>query len=79
MNKVQKAMFDDMKISRGIPFAKVGMHVNVDGKLGVIVGSNNSNNLQVQLSGFASSSNCHPHWRIKYFDDNGNVIKEYGD
>jgi hypothetical protein len=71
--------FERMKEARGIEFAHLGMRLEVNGKPGVIVGSNNSMNLDVCLDGSVDRSNCHPWWRIKYFDNYGKVIREYGD
>lgn len=71
--------FNRMKESRGIEFAHLGMKVEVDGKPGVIVGSNRSLNLDVCFEGQHWASNCHPWWRVKYLDNKGNVIREYGD
>lgn len=71
--------FNDMKIARGIEFAYQGMRIEVDGKPGVIVGANYSQNLDVCLDGEYCTSNCHPFWRVKYFDRDGSVIAEYGD
>ncbi len=69
--------FNEMKDRRGIPFAHMGMRVEVDGKPGIIVGSNYSGNLDVCFDGTSCGSNCHPHWMTRYFDANGDLIKEY--
>jgi len=71
--------FNRMKEHRDIEFAHLGMKVEVNGKPGVIVGSNRSLNLDVCLEGEHWRSNCHPWWRVKYFDNKGDLIKEYGD
>jgi hypothetical protein len=71
--------FNHMKQQRDIDFAYMGMRVEVDGKPGIIVGSNMSQNLDVCFDGEHWKSNCHPWWRVKYFDSKGNVIKEFGD
>ena len=62
---------------RGIPFAYCGMRVEVAGKPGVIVGHNSSANLDVLFDGWDHPSNCHPWWKVKYFDRAGGVIVEY--
>lgn len=68
----------DMKLHRGIGFAHLGMMVEVDGDVGTIVGINGSANLDVvfanKLKYGNGKSNCHPFWRVKYFDANGNLI-----
>ncbi len=71
--------FNEMKTRRGIHFAYIGQRVEVDGKSGVIIGSNSAGNLDVCFTGTTCGSNCHPYWRVKYFDANGNIIREYGD
>lgn len=70
---------DYVKKQRGLPFVKIGMKVQstYNGKFGYITGGNMSGNLQIRFEGKNHSENYHPHWEIKYFDDKGNVIKEY--
>lgn len=70
--------FENMKKRRNIPFAFMGMNVEVDGHKGVLVG-NKGLNLLVVFNGNDFGSNCHPWWRTKYFDNNGDLIKEYQD
>jgi len=69
--------FKDTLSRRGIEFAHLGMRVEVNGKPGVIVGSNRSLNLDVCFDGQHWKENCHPWWMIKYFDNYGNLVKEY--
>jgi hypothetical protein len=65
---------------RDMPFIKRGMRVQVyNGKFGVISSSNSQMNLNVRLDGEKQSTNYHPQWKMKYFDDKGNVIAEYKD
>lgn len=71
--------FIHMRRNRGIDFAEVGMRVEVDGKSGVIVGSNSSMNLDVCFDGQSWKENCHPWWRVKYFTHDGHLIKEFLD
>ncbi len=61
---------------RNIPFAYVGMRVEVDGKPGVITGHNSSANLNVLFDN-GQVMNCHPNWMMKYFDKRGHLIKEF--
>jgi hypothetical protein len=51
--------------SRGVPFARVGMGVIVDGKPGVLVGANDSANFDVMFEG-GRVGNCHPNWNMEY-------------
>ena len=69
--------FNRMKEMRGIDFIRLGMRIEVNGKPGIIIGYNDSLNLDVCFDGSLNKCNCHPHWRMKYFDRN--LIKEYGD
>lgn len=71
--------FQQVCKSRNLPFAYQGMRVEVDGQKGTIVGGNNSGNLDICFDGKWWGENCHPWWRTKYFDKDGNLIKEYGD
>jgi hypothetical protein len=64
-------------VYRGIEFAYCGMRVEVAGKPGVIIGHNSSANLDVLFDGWDALSNCHPWWKMKYFDKEGNLIADY--
>lgn len=70
--------FNSMKQARGIDFVYQGMKVTVDGRSGIIIGANYSQNLDVCFDSEWWPSNVHPHWRVKYFDQAGNVVAEYG-
>ncbi|CQR73325.1 hypothetical protein SOV_51090 [Sporomusa ovata DSM 2662] len=74
-----REMFERMKVMRDIPFAYMGMRIEVCGKMGTIVGSNSGLNLDVVKDGTCYKDNCHPWYRTRYFDRNGYVIAEYGD
>ena len=50
---------------RGVPFARVGMSVIVDGKPGVLVGANDSSNFDVLFES-GGIGNCHPNWHMEY-------------
>lgn len=73
------ADFQDTLRRRGIEFAYLGMKVEVDGKPGRIVGGNRSLNLDICFDGNHWKENCHPWWRMKYFDNQGNLIKAFED
>lgn len=64
---------------REIPFARVGMRVQVGNEKGAITGHNSSANLDVLFDEDSKypdmTLNCHPNWDIKYFDDDGDIIK----
>lgn len=72
-----KEDFMKMCEQREIPFAYQGMSVDVAGKIGVIVGSNSSMNLDVLFEGYSDVSNCHPTWETTYYDDKMNVVKDF--
>lgn len=71
--------FQDTLRRRNIEFAHLGMMVEVCGKTGRIVGCNNSLNLDVCFDGEWWKTNCHPWYKIKYFNNYGNVVAEYID
>ena len=60
-----------------LPFLKRGMRVEVNGRMGVVTSGNGSGNIDVRFDGERLSVNCHPHWRTRYFDEEGNVIADY--
>jgi len=69
--------FERMINSRNIPFARLGMVIDVDGKKGWIVGSNSSMNLDVIFEGTTYSSNCHPTWQTTYYNSDGTIVKNF--
>jgi hypothetical protein len=71
--------FERVCKNRNIGFAYMGMRIEVSGKMGTIVGSNSSCNLNVCFDGTWWSEKCHPWWKTRYFDREGNVIAEYAD
>jgi hypothetical protein len=70
-----KERFDDMCKRRGIEFAYLGMTVDIAGRKGKIVGSNQSLNLNIVFDGQVHDSNCHPTWEITYYDNDGNIVE----
>ncbi len=62
---------------RNIPFVFQGMRVEQDGRKGFITGGNSSVNLDVLFDEWENVSNCHPHWNIKYFDKDNNIVAEW--
>ena len=65
---------------RGVPFARIGMAVEVDGTKGEIAGNNSDANFDILfLEGPHKGQilNCHPNWKMKYFDSKGELIKEF--
>ena len=80
-----KAVFDEFLRTatyRGVPFARIGMKVEVGGLKGEIAGKNSDANFDVLFlegphKGLILS--CHPNWKMRYFDSNGELIKEFND
>ena len=72
--------FNRVAAYRGVPFAHVGMAVEVDGHHGVIAGKNDSANFDVLFTDGewkGATLNCHPNWKVKYFDRDGALVKEF--
>ncbi|AMR88404.1 MULTISPECIES: hypothetical protein [Bacillus] len=61
---------------RRISFAKRGMRVEVQGRTGTIVG-NCKNDLFVVLDDNPHKFRFNPHWEIVYFNNDGEIIKDY--
>ena len=69
----------DFRKRRNMPFVKRGMRVvfTYDGRKGRIAGANESSNLNIIFDGEKKSVNCHPYFKMQYFDKQGELIKEY--
>lgn len=71
----------DMKRTRGIDFARIGMMVEVNGDIGTIKGMNSGANLDVVFANQVKKGNyvhnCHPTWETRYFDAAGTVVADY--
>lgn len=61
---------------RKIEFARMGMKVQIAGKMATIVG-NHKSDLLVIYDGFSYESKADPRWEIIYFDEAGAIIKDY--
>lgn len=72
MNNTQKSI-DRVCEYRGIPRVQKGALCTVDGKKGHIVGGNSSSNFSVRFEGSNHTTNCHPYWKMRIFDESGNV------
>lgn len=66
---------------RGVEFVRAGMRVQIGDDWGVIVSHNSSLNWDVLFDDDSrypgQTHNCHPHWEIAYYDEDGNCIKDY--
>jgi hypothetical protein len=72
-------MLEYVRKYRNMPFIKRGMRVlhTHNNRSGVVTGGNSSGNINVRFDGDNYSINCHPKWKMKYFDTANNLIKEY--
>lgn len=72
---------DYVKNQRGLSFIEKGMRVENTylNKKGIVKGGNSSGNIDVVFDGEKKAQNCHPTWAMKYFDNQGNLIAEYGE
>lgn len=68
---------DYVKNVRGLKFVEKGMQVRVGDKFGVIIGGNDTGNIDVKFNGNTWSDNCHPTYDIIYFDKDGKVLADY--
>jgi len=74
--------FERMKECRNIPFAFMGMKVILKSRSrgnikGVIIGSNDSMNLDICFDGTCHKENCHPHYELIYLDNSGDIVAEF--
>jgi len=68
--------WEQVKKARGIPFIYLGQRINVDGRDGHIVGSN-GDHLHVLFDGNTWVDYCHPWWETTYYNEAGEIIKDY--
>ncbi|TSI19934.1 hypothetical protein FOT98_08940 [Bacillus sp. HY001] len=61
---------------RKVEFARMGMRVQIAGKMATIVG-NHKSDLLVIYDGFSYESKADPRWQIVYFDEAGAVVKDF--
>lgn len=73
---VKEANFIKMCKYRKVEFARMGMRVQIAGKMATIVG-NHKSDLLVIYDGFSYESKADPRWEIIYFDEAGAIIKDY--
>ena len=76
ISEYEQEKFNRVITYRGIEFAKIGMKISVSGTMGIIIGANNSSNLDVNF-GNGQKSNCHPWYETIYYADDGTIIKSY--
>ena len=69
--------FDRIIKQRGIEFTYLGMKIDVAGEKGIIVGGNDSANLDVLFEGKTYPENCHPTWETTYYGKDDSIIKDF--
>ena len=78
MSNTQKKINEVVEY-RGLPPIKKGWRCEVDGKQGRIWGGNHCANLNILFDGDKKPMNCHPEYKMKIFDDKGNVVHKSND
>jgi hypothetical protein len=73
--KYNKEMFEQVKKTYDMPFLKASMRVSINGRFGNVTSHSNSG-LQAKLDNGRSVS-FHPTWETIYYDDRGNIVKDY--
>lgn len=61
---------------RQLPKVSKGWNCKVDGKKGTIEGGNSSANFNVQFPHYEGVRNCHPEWKMKIYNDSGELIHD---
>lgn len=61
---------------RKVEFARMGMRVQIAGKMATIVG-NHKSDLLVIYDGFSYESKADPRWQIVYFDEDGAIVRDF--
>lgn len=77
---VQPMRLHRTAIQRGLEFVHAGMAIEVEGHRGVIADCNDSANWDVLFTEGphkGQTLNCHPTWKTRYFDEHGNLIREF--
>jgi hypothetical protein len=69
-----QAAINDVCDSRGLPRIVKGMPCLVDGESGKIWGGNHSGNFNVKFDVSGNIGNCHPDWRMKIMNEDGDVL-----
>lgn len=65
-----------LRTGRGMPWVKLGMSVDVNGRPAKIIGG--TDNLVIRYDGTKFEDYVHPFWETKYYDDQGNLIAVNG-
>ena len=73
----KEEIFAETMQSRGVSFARIGMRVEINGRMGNIKGCSVRANIDVLFDGDKSKSNCHPTWNICYFHHDGSIAGDF--
>jgi hypothetical protein len=64
-------------INRGVPNVKMGMKVNIDGRIAVLIGADCNCNFELMDTEEFCIIHAHPTWETTYYSDDGSVIYEF--
>ncbi len=73
MDNTQKAINSVVEY-RDLPHLKKGQRCEVNGKPGKIWGGNHAANLNVLFDGDKRLANCHPNYKMRIFNDSGEIV-----
>lgn len=73
MANTQKAI-NDVCMYRGLPRILKGSACEVNGEAGTIWGGNHAANFNVKYTVDGRIRNCHPEWKMKIFNSDGEVL-----
>lgn len=65
-----------LRTGRGMPWVKLGMRVDVNGRPAKIIGG--TDNLVICYDGTKSKTYAHPFWQTAYYDEDGKLIAVNG-
>jgi len=74
-----QAAINDVCSYRGLPRVQKGAPCEVDGERGVIWGGNHAANFNVKFDADGRVRNCHPGWRMKIMNGDGDVLHQSDD
>lgn len=67
---------DYLRTARAMPWLKLGMRVDVNGRPAKIIGG--TDNLVIRFAGSKAKRYAHPLWETKYYDEDGKLIAVNG-
>lgn len=72
-------MLNFVKKHRGLPLVKRGTRIlhTHNNKKGRVASGNDSGNFNIIFDGEKKSINCHPHYKMIYYDKEGKILYDY--